>query len=182
VVRLSALHTGLLYPQEVLLVLISCYSLSLPQRHNVAKRILCQCKISFTLVCADNQRCVDVCTTGDTAHIGKIFKFLPHTSFNKGALIFFTAAMIRAFYSARSRGKDTARNPRSTVTTDLLCDIPTHKTTSTPPRAANFSLHKIASPSGRNVNYDEKQITGGRKFLRFSISTGLVNTCPMVLL
>jgi len=38
----------------------------------------------------------DVCTTGDTAHIDTIFKFLPHTC-QHGASIFFTAAMIRAF-------------------------------------------------------------------------------------
>ena len=46
----------------------------------------------------------DVCTTGDTAHIDTIFKFLPHTRVNMGASIFFTAVMIRAFRSARSRG------------------------------------------------------------------------------
>ena len=46
----------------------------------------------------------DVCTTGDTAHIDTIFKFLPHTRVNMGASIFFTAATIRAFRSARSRG------------------------------------------------------------------------------
>jgi hypothetical protein len=58
----------------------------------------------------------DVCTTSDTEHIDTIFKFLPHTHththtrarararVNMGASIFFTAAMIRAFRSARSRG------------------------------------------------------------------------------
>jgi len=48
----------------------------------------------------------DVCTTGDTAHIDTIFKFLPHTHtrVNMGASIFFTVATIRAFRSARSRG------------------------------------------------------------------------------
>jgi len=46
----------------------------------------------------------DVCTTGDTTHIDTIFKFLPHTHVNMGASIFFTAAVIRAFRSARSRG------------------------------------------------------------------------------
>ena len=46
----------------------------------------------------------DVCTTGDTAHIDMIFKLLPHTRVNMGASAFFTAAMIRAFRSARSRG------------------------------------------------------------------------------
>ena len=45
-----------------------------------------------------------MCTTGDTAHIDTIFKFLPHTRVNMSASIFFTAAMIRAFRSARSRG------------------------------------------------------------------------------
>jgi hypothetical protein len=37
----------------------------------------------------------DVCTTGETAHIDKIFKFLCHTRVNMGASMFFTAAMIR---------------------------------------------------------------------------------------
>jgi hypothetical protein len=50
----------------------------------------------------------DACTTGDRAHTDTMFKFLPHTRFNIGASIIFTA-------------------------------------------------------SGRNVNYDEKQITGGKK-------------------
>ena len=45
-----------------------------------------------------------MCTAGDTAHIDTIFKFLPHTRVNTGASIFFTAAMNRAFRSARSRG------------------------------------------------------------------------------
>jgi hypothetical protein len=40
----------------------------------------------------------DLCTTGDTAHIDTIFKFLSHV--NMCAPIFFTAAMIRAFRSA----------------------------------------------------------------------------------
>ena len=45
-----------------------------------------------------------VCTAGDTAHIDTIFQFLPHTRVNMGASIFFTAAMILGFSSARSRG------------------------------------------------------------------------------
>ena len=51
------------------------------------------------------QQMFDVCTTGDTAHSDTIFKFLPHTRVSMGSCIFFTAAVIRAFRSARSRGK-----------------------------------------------------------------------------
>jgi hypothetical protein len=54
----------------------------------------------------------DVCTTSDTAHIDTIFKFLSHTHVNMGASIFFTAAMIRAFRLARSRGNG-ATNTRT---------------------------------------------------------------------
>ena len=38
------------------------------------------------------------------------------------------------------------------------------------PGAAIFSIHKFASPSGRNVNYDEKQLTGKRNFDLFILS------------
>jgi len=51
----------------------------------------------------------DVFTTGDTAHIDTIFEFLPHTRVNMGASIFFTAAMIPVFRSARSRDNGTLR-------------------------------------------------------------------------
>jgi hypothetical protein len=30
-------------------------------------------------------------------------------------------------------------------------------------QSAIFSLYKLASPGGRNVNYDEKQLIGGKK-------------------
>jgi len=55
-----------------------------------------------------------------------------------------------------------ARNARCTVTTDLLV---WHSSTQNhfSPGAAIFSLHTLASSSGRNVNYDEKQVTGGEK-------------------
>jgi hypothetical protein len=62
----------------------------------------------------------DVCTTGDTAHIDTIFKFLPHTH-------------------TRQHG-------------------------------STWSLHTLASPSGRNVNYDEKQLIGGKIFELFFLS------------
>jgi hypothetical protein len=101
----------------------------------------------------------DVCTTCDTAHIDTIFKFLPHTHVSMGASIFFTVAMIRVFRSARhpvsvncfyharmvlSVGGSFAyfaRNARFTVTTDLLCDIPTHKKTSSPEWPFSHYIH-----------------------------------------
>ena len=51
----------------------------------------------------------NVRTTGDTAHIDTIFKFLPLTHVNMGASIFFTAVMIRGFRSARSRDNGSVR-------------------------------------------------------------------------
>jgi len=80
-----------------------------------------------------------------------------------GASIFFTASMIRGFRSARSRGR-------------VLCVLWTkcmlhsnHRLTvwysntqnDFSPRAAIFSIHKLTSPSGRNVNYNETKLTGG---------------------
>ena len=67
-----------------------------------------------------------------------------------------------------------------TVTTDLLASrvIFQHAKRL---RAAIFSLHKLASPSGRNVNYHEKQLTGEIHFWVVpSICTGFVNKCPKV--
>ena len=51
------------------------------------------------------------------------------------------------------------------------------------PGAAIFSLHTLASPSGRNVNYNEKQTTSwGGIWVVPSVCTGFVNTCPTVFL
>jgi len=50
------------------------------------------------------------------------------------------------------------------------------------PGAAIFSPHTLASPSGRIVNYDEKQLTGGKNWVVPSICTGFVNTCRTVFL
>jgi len=55
-----------------------------------------------------------------------------------------------------------AWNARCTATTDLLVWY-SNTQNDFSPGAAIFSLHKLASPSGRNVNYDEKQITGQKK-------------------
>jgi hypothetical protein len=103
----------------------------------------------------------DVCTTVDTAHIDTIFKFLPHTRqhgcidilqcYNdpcRARMIFYVGGYFAHF----------ARNTHCTVTTDLIVWYPNTQNDFYP-RAAIFSLHKLASPSGRNVNYDEKQLT-----------------------
>ena len=75
-----------------------------------------------------------------------------------------------------------ARNARYTVTTDLLI-LYSNTQNNFSPGAAIFSLHTPASPSGRDVNYDEKQLTGGEKNSAVpSICTGFVNTCPTVFL
>jgi hypothetical protein len=62
----------------------------------------------------------DLCTTGDTSHVDKIFKFLPHT---------------------RQHGR------------------------------IHTLIHTLASPSGRNVNYDRKKTTfWGKTFLSYSFN------------
>jgi hypothetical protein len=43
-------------------------------------------------------------------------------------------------------------------------------------------IRTLASPSGRNVNYDEKQLSGEKNRVVPSICTGFVNTCPAVFL
>ena len=128
----------------------------------------------------------DVCTTGDTAHIETIFKFLPHTRQHGCIDILHCCndpwllshpghvAMLLCVLCTKCTSHS---NRRLTVWySNTQNDFS--------PGAAIFSLHKLASPSGRNVNYDEKQLTGGKKKLWFvpSIYTGFVNTCPMVFL
>ena len=73
-----------------------------------------------------------------------------------------------------------ARNARGIVTTDSLVWY-SNTQNNFSPREAIFSLHTLASPSGRNVNYDEKQLTG-RDWVVPSICTGFVHTCPAAFL
>jgi len=62
-----------------------------------------------------------------------------------------------------------AQNAHCTVTTDLLvCYSNTQN--DFPPGAAIFSLHTLASPSGRNVNYYEKQLYWEKIFELFLLS------------
>jgi len=62
-----------------------------------------------------------------------------------------------------------ARNARCTVTTELLLWY-SNTQSEFSPGATIFSLHTLAPPSGRNVNYDEKQLTGEKKFKLFLLS------------
>ena len=62
-----------------------------------------------------------------------------------------------------------ARNARCTVTTDLLVWY-SYIQNDFFPGAAIFSLHIFASPSGRNMNYDGKQLTGIKIFELFFLS------------
>jgi len=120
-----------------------------------------------------------VCTTSFGTHRYDIQVLATHTRVKMGASIFFTAAVVRAFRSARSNGLVCRR---------VLCVLCTKRTMHSnhrltrfilafqhtkrllPPGAAIFSLYTLASPSGRNVNYDEKQLTGKRFFELFLLS------------
>jgi hypothetical protein len=106
----------------------------------------------------------DVCTTGDTAHIDTIFKFLPHTHQHWCIDIPHCCndpCRARMFLSVGGSFGYFARNARCTATTDLLVWY-SNTQNDFSPGAAIFSLHTLASPSGRNVNYDEKQLTRGK--------------------
>jgi hypothetical protein len=107
----------------------------------------------------------DVCNTGDTAHIDTILKFLPRTR-QHGCIDILHCCndpcRARTVLSVGGTFAYFARNARCTVTTDLLVWY-SNTQNGFSLGAAIFSLHTRASPSGRNVNYDEKQLTGGKK-------------------
>jgi hypothetical protein len=120
-----------------------------------------------------------MCAPWVTAHINTICKFLPHTRVNMGASVFFTVLLYillqwsmplgQRGHVILSVGRSFAYfvwNSRHTVTTDLLVWYSSTQNDLSP-GAAIFSLHTLASPSGRNVNYDEKQLTGKQIFELF---------------
>ena len=105
-----------------------------------------------------------MCTTGDKAHIDTTFKVLPHTSQHECFLLTQTLSFSKLFIPRKN----------GLVCRRFLCVLCTkctlhsnHRLTPVifqhtkllSPGAYIFSLHTLASPSGRNVNYDEKQIT-----------------------
>jgi hypothetical protein len=107
----------------------------------------------------------DVYTTGDTAHIDTIFKFLPHTR-QHGCIDILHCCNDPCLYVSEVTwqcwDEYFAWNARCTVTTVLLVWY-SNTQNDFSPGAAIFSLYTIASPSGRNMNYDEKQLSGGKK-------------------
>jgi len=126
-----------------------------------------------------------MCAPRVTRHTSIRYSSSCHTRVNMGASIFFTAAMIRAFRSARSRELVCRRvlyvlctkytlhsNHRLTLYSN------THTQNGFSPGAAIFLLHTLASPSGRNVNYDEKRLIGEKIF--FSCSFYLYRFCKYV--
>ena len=120
-------------------------------------------------------------TTGYTAHIDTILKFLPHTRQHGCFLLAQTPSFSKLFIprlvlSVGGPPAYFARNARCTVTTDLVVRYSnTQNDFST--GAAIFSLHTLASPSGRNVNNNEKQLTGGKKL---SLNAELIPICYLL--
>jgi hypothetical protein len=111
----------------------------------------------------------DVCTTDDTPHIDTIFKFLPHTRASAwmhgySSLLQWSVPLGQRRHVAMvGRIPGLWHIPKQTisVTTDILVWYSNTQNYFSP-GAAIFSLQTLASPSGRNVNYDEKQNTGER--------------------
>ena len=116
----------------------------------------------------DNWRC-SMCAPRVTRHTSiRYSSFMPHTRQHGCSLLAQTPSFSKLFIS-RMNGlvcrwflcvlctKCTLQ-----VTTDLLMWY-SNTQNDFSPAAAIFSLHTHKSPSGRNVNYDEKQLTGGKK-------------------
>jgi hypothetical protein len=91
----------------------------------------------------------DVCTTGDTAHIGTIFKLLPHTRQHGCTDILHCCNCLyhaRMVLSVGGSFAYFAWNARCTVTTDLLVWYANTQNDFSPGTAI-FSLQTIASPA-----------------------------------
>jgi hypothetical protein len=142
----------------------------------------------------------DVSTTGDTAHIDMIFKFLPHTCQHGCFLLAQTSCFSKPFIPRTDglvcRWVLFVLCTKCTLHSKHRLTVWYSNTQNDfSPGAAIFSIHTLASPSGRDVNYDEKQLTGEISFELYklvgrvaqsekivwvlpSICTGFVNTCP----
>jgi hypothetical protein len=116
-----------------------------------------------------NVRCLH---HGDTAHIDTIFEFLPHRR-QHGRIdvlhCYDDPCRARMVLSVGGSLEYLVWNARCTVTTDLLVWYSnTQKDFYS--WAAIISLHKLPSPSGRNVNYDKKHLNAKKIFELFLLS------------
>jgi hypothetical protein len=121
----------------------------------------------------NNYRC-SMCAPRVTRHTSIQYSSSCHTRVDTGAFCLHRHPVsVNCLYHARmalSVGGSFAyfaRNARCTVTTDLLVWY-SNTQNDFFPGAAIFSLHTLASPSGRNVNCDEKNLLGN--FFFFSCS------------
>jgi hypothetical protein len=117
-----------------------------------------------------------VCTTGDTEHIDTIFRFLQHTStwaHRCSLLLQWSVHLGQRVHVSGSFAYFT-RNERCTVTTDLLVWY-SNTQNDFSPGAAIFSLHTLAPPSGRNVNYDKNNLLGKKsEFFPLSVQVFVI--------
>jgi hypothetical protein len=125
----------------------------------------------------------DVLTTGYTAHIDTTFKILPHTR-KCGCIDILYCC--NSLYHTRMSWLYAGRVLRILCTkctlhsNHRLTRVIFQHTKDFSPGAAIFSLHTLASPSGRK-NKDE-QVSGKKRWIIPSTCTGFVNTCPTVFL
>jgi hypothetical protein len=113
----------------------------------------------------DNKRFL-MCAPRVTAHIDTIFKFLQYTRQHGCIDILpccYDPRRSRMVLSVDGSFAYFARNALCTVTKDLLVWY-SNTQNDFSPRVAIFSLRTLASPSSRNVNYDETQLTGKKIF------------------
>jgi len=117
----------------------------------------------------DNWSC-SMCALWVTRHTSIWYSSSCHTHVNMDASIFFTAAMIHAFRSARSRGNVTLRTLHemhiAQYPLTYLCDIPTHKTT--PPQEQPFSHYIHSHRLVAEMWTTTKNNLLGKKFLSCS--------------
>ena len=125
----------------------------------------------------------DMCTTV-TRHLSLRYSSSCDTRVHMGASIFFTATMIRAFRSARSRGNGrtntlhemyVAQQPQT-----YSCDISTHKTNSPPERPFSHYIHSHHLAIEMWTTMKNNLLGRGGGLVVPSICTGFVNTCPTV--
>ena len=128
----------------------------------------------------------DVCPTGDTAHIDTAFKFFPHT--RATTWVHWYSSLLQ--WSVPLGQRDHVAMVLCVLCTKcMLCSnhrlnrMIFQQTNDFYPGAAILTLHKLAPRSGRNVNYDEKQLNEKKIFwIVPSVCTDFVNNCRTVFL